>query len=172
MLSPNLRAITFRICVSGTSVCPSSAAEAKAATTVGLVLAEGESFSTATAVFTFCDAVILYSSTSFFTTRPPSPVPCTFDISMPLSAASFFANGDAITRPVADAASMVEVISAAAISAGAISAGAASGAGGSMLSVSGAFGEVAALLAPDFSAATYALTSVPALPTMAIISLI
>ena len=135
MLSPNLRAITLRICVSGISVCPSSPLFVNAATVA-----------TGFAVAIVASAPGLNPSTSFLVIRPPSPLPFIFPISMPFSSAIFLARGDAfilvsVFSVFTSATGSVEV-AAAAVSAEAFA-------------VDSTFELVAdALLLPAFSAAT------------------
>ena len=92
MLSPSLRAITLRICVSETSVYPSWPIAVKTGALAEADVVERAGADAGTAVG-------IKPSMSFLVILPPSPLPLTLLISMPLSAANFLANGDALILP-------------------------------------------------------------------------
>ena len=143
-------AITLRICETGTSVYFSSPTKV-GITAVGAVLdaaAPLELAATGAAPGT-------KPSISFFTIRPPSALPCTWRKSIPFSCAILRAKGDAFTRessPLVTTAAGVLAGAALLVAAAATGAGSAAGAG-----VLG-------------TAVNKGVTSVPSLPTMAIIS--
>ena len=145
-------AITLRICETGTSEYFSSP------TKVGITAV--------VAVFTAAAVLELAAtgaapgtkpSISFFTIRPPSAVPCTWRKSIPFSCAILRAKGDAFTREsslvVTTAAGVLGVATGAAM-------GAAAGTGADSAAGAGVLG----------AAVNNGVTSVPSLPTMAIIS--